>query len=267
MDYYSILGLQKNATPDQIKSAYRQKVKEHHPDRGGDAEHFKRINLAYETLKDPVKKQEYDNPKPQAQFTYNTNNVNDLYEAFFGRRTAMRRNADIGITVKITLEDVLTGKDIVGRYKLNSGKEEIATIRIPPGIETNVTMRYKGLGDNTITNAPRGDLLVKVVVLAHKQFVRDRLHLRTKCAINVLDLILGVEMVVDKLGGGPLTVKVPKGTNPGTILSIPGYGLPDPNTGRHGNLYLEIKGITPKLDNFEHLEKVKALYDEISNSA
>jgi DnaJ-class molecular chaperone len=267
MDYYSILGVAKTASQDQIKKAYRALAKEHHPDRtGGDDTRFKKINEAYDTLKDPAKKQAYDQPQPQQQqYRYNSENVNNIYESFFGRRNAMRRNADIGISVRIELEDVLKGKDIIGRYTLHSGKEEVATIRVPAGVESNVTMRYQGLGDDTVKGAPRGDLLVKIVVVAHKQFVRDRLHLKTKCAINVLELLLGTEIIVEKLGGGPLTIKIPQGTNPGTILSIPGYGLPDMNTGRHGNLYLEVKGVTPKIDNYEYLEKVKALYDELNN--
>lgn len=267
MDYYNTLGVGKSASPEEIKKAYRQKVKEHHPDKGGDAEYFKRINEAYDTLKDPVKKQEYDNPQPQYQYQYNSQNMNDIFNSFFGQRPqAMRKNASMSLTVKISLEDVLTGKDVIGRYRLYSGREEIATIRIPPGIESGTVMRYSGLGDDSIKQAPRGDLHVKILVLSHNRFVRDRLHLRTKCAINVFDLVLGTEVIIEKLGGGPLNVKIPSGTNPGTILSIPRYGLPEPNTGRTGNLYLEITGKTPKIDNIDHLKKVKQLYDEISKS-
>jgi len=266
MDYYKTLGINKSASPDDIKRAYRKLAKDYHPDRGGNEEKFKAINEAYDTLKDTNKRQQYDNPQPQQQ-QYNSQNVNDLYEAFFGRRGPMRRNADIGISVKIELEDVLTGKDIIGKYMLHSGKQEVATIKIPPGVDSGTTMRFHGLGDDSVQSARRGDLLVKVVVVAHRQFVRDRLHLKAKHAINVLDLILGTDVVIEKLGGGPLTIKIPKGTNPGTILSIPGYGLPDMRTGRQGNLYLEVKGITPNIDNFEHLEKVKKLYDELNNSA
>lgn len=267
MDYYSILGVNKSASPDELKRAYRKLAMQHHPDRGGDEQHFQKINEAYDTLKDPAKKQQYDNPQPQQQqYTYNTQNMNDVFNAFFGGGRVMRKNADVAIAVRIELEDVVTGKDIVGRYRLNSGKEEVATIRIPKGIESGTTMRFHGLGDDSVNAVPRGDLLVKVNVLNHKTFTRDRLHLKTKCAINVLDLILGTEIDIEKLGGGPLTVKIPKGTNPGTILSIPKYGIPDERTGNQGNLYLEVKGITPNIDNFEHLEKVKKLYDELNKS-
>lgn len=268
MNYYELLGVSKTATPEEIKKAYRKLAKEYHPDMAnGDAAKFKSINEAYDILKDPVKRQQYDSPQTSNQYSYSTQNMNDIFETFFGSsRRVMRKNANITISVKIDLEDVLTGKDIIGKYKLHSGKDEVATIRVPPGVESGMTMRYPGLGDDHMLNAPRGDLLVKIIVKPHDSFLRDRLHLRTKCAINVFELMLGTDIIIDKLGGGPLTVKIPKGTNPGTILSIPGYGLPELNTGRTGNLYLEIKGITPEIEDQSILEKVKNIYDEIGNS-
>src|SRR5210317_116916 len=66
MDYYSILGVSKNASDKELKSAYKKLSMQHHPDRtGGDDSKFKEINEAYSTLKDPQKRQEYDNPQPQ----------------------------------------------------------------------------------------------------------------------------------------------------------------------------------------------------------
>ena len=266
MDYYKTLGVNKAASQDDIKRAYRKLAMQNHPDRtGGDDTKFKEINEAYDTLKDPAKRKDYDNPQPkQQQYQYNTNNMNDMFNSFFGQRRRMMRNKDVSLNIKVELKDVLTGKDVIGRYKLSTGQEEIATIRVPPGIDSNITMRYQGLGDNAIAGIPRGDLLIRVIVKNHRNWERDRLHLRTRCAINVLELILGTEVVVDRLDGGPLYVKIPPGTNPGTILSIPGYGLPDINTGKRGNIYLEVKGITPKIEDKEILEKVKNLHDGIS---
>jgi len=269
MNYYSVLGVPKNATDKDIKTAYRRLAKEHHPDRtGGDDSKFKQINEAYDTLKDPDKRRMYDNPQPQFnQRSYNTQNMGDIFETFFGgRQQRMRRNPDVALTVKVELEDVATGKDIIGRYTLNSGHQEVANIHIPAGIETGTTIRFQGLGDDSVRNMPRGDLLVKVFVQNHRRFTRDRLHLRVRCSINVIELILGTEIVVEKLGGGPLVVKIPPGTNPGTILSVAGHGLPEMNSNRMGNLYVEIKGVTPKINDYEIIQKVKDLYDEIDKS-
>ena len=65
MDYYDTLGVSRNASQDELKKAYKKASMQHHPDRGGDESKFKEINEAYSTLKDPQKRQEYDNPQPQ----------------------------------------------------------------------------------------------------------------------------------------------------------------------------------------------------------
>ena len=68
MDYYELLGVQPNATPIEIKKAYRKLAMKHHPDKVGDVEQFKKIQTAYDTLSDPEKKQQYDNPNPFENF-------------------------------------------------------------------------------------------------------------------------------------------------------------------------------------------------------
>jgi len=264
MDYYNRLGVNKSASPDEIKRAYKKLAMRHHPDRGGNQKTFQEINEAYDTLKDPNKKAAYDNPQPQMNI--NSGNMNDIFSSFFGGgRRVLRKNPDVTINVTVELEDIIEGKNIVGRYNLRSGEEVVANIHIPAGIESGQILQLKGLGDNINPNLPRGDLLAKITVKSHKRFVRDRLHLRTSCSINVLELILGTEIVIDKLGGGPIIVKIPAGTNPGTILSIAGYGIKDYRTQRTGNLYVEVKGTTPKLDRYEDLDRIKKLYDEFSS--
>ena len=92
------------------------------------------------------------------------------------------------------------------------------------------------------------------------------MHIRTNCSINVLALILGTQVIVTDLAGKDVNVKIPAGTNPGTILSIAGHGLPDVNTGKLGNLYLEIKGNTPKIDDWDMLEDVRKIYNGTNTS-
>ena len=65
MDYYERLGVSRNASQEELKKAYKKASMQHHPDRGGDESKFKEINEAYSTLKDPQKRQEYDNPNPK----------------------------------------------------------------------------------------------------------------------------------------------------------------------------------------------------------
>ena len=266
MDPYSTLGIDRNASDKDIKTAFKNLAKTHHPDRGGNGEMFAQINEAYETLKDPDKRLQYDQPQPQINI--NSGNMNDIFGAFFGGGQQRRqvKNKDVQISVNMTLQEVLTGKDFIGRYRTFSGHEEIANIKLPSGIEHGTTMRFRGLGDNSISQYPRGDLLVKIIVKEDKNFRRDRSHLYTKCVINVLELIVGKEVIVKGLLGNEIKIKVPAGTNPGVVMSVPGYGMPDQRTGRVGNLYVEVKGITPVLSDLELLEKVKQLNDGIGIS-
>lgn len=85
MDYYNRLGVNKSASPDEIKRAYKKLAMRHHPDRGGNQKTFQEINEAYDTLKDPNKKAAYDNPQPQMNI--NSGNMNDIFSSFFWRRT------------------------------------------------------------------------------------------------------------------------------------------------------------------------------------
>src|SRR6056300_605110 len=102
MDYYSILGVSKNASEKEIRSAYKKKSMQHHPDRGGNEEQFKKVNEAYSTLKDPHKRAAYDNPQPE--YRYNTSNMQggfeDMFAQFgFGRNTRrQQRNRDVKLT-------------------------------------------------------------------------------------------------------------------------------------------------------------------------
>ena len=264
MDYYSVLGINKQSSADDIKKAYKKLAMEHHPDRGGDHDMFAKINVAYETLKDPVKRAEYD--KPKEQFKYNTStNFEDVFSSFFGARQTQRKNRDLKLNVIIDLSEAESGKDFIANYALLTGQETSANIRIHPGVQHGEVIRFRNLGDNTFHQYPRGDLLVQVQVKKHPRFERDGAHLYTNVDVNVFDLFLGTEVVIEKLTGGPIRVSIPKATQPGTVLSIAGYGMPDRQRGRPGNLYITVKGKIPKVSDESILKKVKDLNDEINN--
>ncbi len=271
MDYYTVLGVSKTATQEEIKKAYRKLAMDHHPDRGGDTVRFAEINEAYETLKDPVKKAEYDNPQPQYNFN-NTNfnaNFEDLFGAIFGNRMQqqVRKNRDVKIAITLELEEVLTGKDLVANYTLFSGEQTVATIKIHPGIQHGEGIRFRGLGDNSIKQIPRGDLIVYVKIMQHKLFEVDGKNLKITKKVNIFDLVAGTQIEIDTLNKSKIGVTIPKGTQPETVLSVAGYGLPDPRTNSTGNLYIKIKGIVPLVHNETIIKRIKEINDEISTSA
>ena len=267
MDYYTVLGVSKTATQEEIKKAYRKLAMDHHPDRGGDTIRFAEINEAYETLKDPAKRAEYDQPKTEYNFT--STNMDDILSAFFGTVRGypnVRKNRDIRISVTLDLEEVATGKDLIASYNLLNGQSTIANIKIHAGIHDGEAIRFKGLGDNSIPSILRGDLLVLVRIKRHPVFERDGKHLKCTKEVSVFDLILGTSIVIKSLTGNEINVKIPKATQPGTIFSIAGYGLVDLNNGTTGHLYLTVKGFVPKISDDNIIERIKFINDAINTS-
>ena len=168
MDYYSILGVNRDASDTELKSAYKKASMQHHPDRGGDEEQFKKVNEAYATLKDPSKRQMYDqygtaDPQqagPQGfNFNFDSSNFaggnpfagtpfDDMFAGHpFGRTRQQPRNQDMRIVTNIDLRDVVTGKSLVAQVQLGSGRVETINIDIRPGAKDGDTIKYEGLGD------------------------------------------------------------------------------------------------------------------------
>lgn len=270
MDYYQLLGVSKTASQEEIKSAYKKLVMQHHPDRGGDADLFKQINEAYDTLKDPEKRRLYDNPQPQwnqSSYNFRSDNINDIFGSFFHGMNVPRKNKDIKLSVTLSLEDVLYGKEILLKYKSYNGKDCTATVNIPFGIEHGEGIKYRGLGDDSNPNLPNGDLIVFVKILRHPIFEREGPHLKVTKPLSVLSLITGTKLDIKTLQGNNISVTVPEKTNPNTTLSVSGYGLPDRATGKTGNLFITLKGIIPKEINDDILRRIKEINDEISNGS
>ena len=268
MDYYSILGVPKNASEADLKKAYKKASMQHHPDRGGDEAKFKQINEAYSTLKDPAKRQQYDNPQPQ--FNFNSRDFTHGQNPFAGSpfedlfrqpgQSRTPRNKDIRLAATIDLKDVLTGKSLVMQYKLNSGRLETVTVEIPPGAKHGDTIKFHELGDDGHPRYPRGDLDVRIKVSKQRNWERDNNNLITKKSVNIIDLLLGCAIIVNTLDEKQVKLKIPKGTQPGQIFSITGYGVPDINTGRRGNLYVNISAEMPIINDpkiIEQLENIK----------
>jgi len=261
MDYYSTLGLKRGASEDEIKKAYRSMAMKYHPDRGGDEKRFKEIEEAYRFLSDPQKKQMIDqgfDPNQQQgnfgfnqgpfEFHFGAGDVNDLFNHFgFGfNRRPQRRNKSISINVEIDLEDVVTGKEINAEIGTSDNTKKVINIVIPAGIDTGQQIRYQGLGDNSMKDIRPGDLLVNVFVRPHPIFKRDGSTLFIEKIISVWDAILGTSIDISTLDRRNLNITVPAGTQPDTVFSCKGEGLPDGRSGQRGNLLIKIKVEIPR---------------------
>ena len=244
-DHYATLGVARNASPDEIKRAFRKLASQHHPDKGGDTAKFQEIQAAYDTLGDAAKRQQYDNPAPQfsgmpggAQF-----NMGDIFSQMFGggmggfpgqhpRRNHMR------MSLWITLKDVATG----GRRQVAVGSmagQSTIEIDIPQGIGDGDMVQYSGI-------APGGqDLVIEFRIHPHPLFRRDGLNLTMDHRVSVWDMILGGDTTVTNLDNNQLVVSIPQLTDNGTTLRLRGRGIQD-RSGATGDLFVKLYALLPK---------------------
>lgn len=176
-DYYEVLGVGKSASADELKKAFRRAAVEHHPDKGGDEAKFKEINEAYEVLKDPSKRQRYDqfghagvgssaasdgNPFAGSGYGGQGQNINfdfgdlglgDIFGSFFGgqqqRSQRERRGHDIQTNVELSFEDAVFGTEIDLRLNLNTECEHCEGSTVEPGHELKTCPTCQGSGQVT----------------------------------------------------------------------------------------------------------------------
>ncbi len=263
-DFYSILGVDRTADQETIKRAYRKLAAQNHPDRGGDTNRFQEIQGAYDTLSDPQKRAQYDNPQPQGfHFQFGggfPGGIHDIFEqhfggspfnSFFGRPP--QRNKNINLQVQISLEEAFRGKDLLANVRLPSGREQVLEVKIPPGVDDGTTIRLSGMGDDTIPNLPRGDIMLVIHVLPKEGWRRQGDDLIVGFKLNCLDAMIGKIIDVYTIDNTKLQVNVKPGTQHGSILSIPGYGMPNLNTQQKGKMFIEINIFVP--DNLTDLQR------------
>jgi curved DNA-binding protein len=264
----------------QIKRAFKEIAKKEHPDRGGDEAKFKEANEAYDTLKDTRKRQEYDTIRKYGQagqgghFTYRSGDFfgEDIFENFFsgfefggpGVRTrtfrkSPQRNKSINVRMAISIKEAMNNNEKTINYRLPSGKEEFATVKIPAGVQHGVTFKFRGMGDDSISNVPRGDLLVQMTVLDSDGYTRKGNDLHTTKTISCFDAIRGCEVELKTLLDSVIKVKIPSGTQPGTLINCKGQGMPIHKTlNIRGNLYVKVMVLIPQLTK-DDLKKIKDL--------
>jgi curved DNA-binding protein len=278
MDYYEILGVSEQATPEEIKKSYRKLAAQHHPDKGGDTAKFQDISRAYETLSDPAKRQEYDLQKSGMgnQFRFNSGangfefgDMNDLFSFAFGQgfrnqRRQQPKNRDITIRVTISFKQSYTGAHLEARYKTPTGKEQTVIVDVPSGVESGQTIRYQGLGDDTIPNIPRGNLNVQVIVDQDYNYERRGCDLYKKLNISVLDAMIGCEKEVTLVDDSVMKIKIRPGVHDGVEYSVTGKGFKDIRSGRLGNFYVVIKIDVPTVTDENIIKELKEIYAKIS---
>lgn len=250
-DFYRVLGVSETATVEEIKSAYKKLARANHPDRNpGDSaaeDRMKDASEAYDVLSDAAKRKEYDQMRHVSRTGYagGTNgsawNTNVHFEdlpfdlgSIFGNagRRRPRRGSDVEALARISLADAVRGTQVTIRQ---DGRD--LKVKIPAGVEDGARLRVRDRG--APGEAGPGDLFVRVEVESHATFSRRGRDLMTHVSVPFTDAALGTTVQVPTLDG-PVTVKVPSGTQPGTTLRVRGKGGPG------GDLLVSLNVVIPE---------------------
>lgn len=253
MEHYQTLGVAKTATPDEIKKAYRKLASQHHPDKGGDTATFQKIQIAYDTLSDPEKRQQYDNPMTRGNpfggfqqapggFNFNFNgDMNDLFGQMFNQHQQRHPNQPhvFRTSINITLEQSYSGGTQSLRLQTPHGTHAV-NIEIPKSVTDGGQMRYENL-------IPSASLLVEFRVAPHLKFERKGMDLYCNQQVSILDLIVGGDFEFTTISGKTLMVSIPPKTQPYMHLKIAGEGMPIPNSRIFGDQILLLKPFVPDI--------------------
>ena len=264
-DPYQTLGVNKTATTDEIRKAYRKKAKELHPDLHPNdeakANAFKEASAAFEILSDEEKRKQFDRGEIDADGnptgfaggfrganphggSFQGDPFEDILSGMFGgqrRRPGPRKGADLRYRVDIAFEDAVQG----AKRQMTMADGKALNVSIPPGIETGQVLRLKSQGQASQTGGPPGDALLEIHVRPSKVWTRDGSDLRMAVPVDLKTAILGGTVDVSTPGGS-VSLKVPEGANTGTVLRLRDKGVQFKDKPGHLYVRLEITLKDPK---------------------
>ena len=273
-DPYDILGVKRDASPEEIQKAYRGLAKKLHPDLNPGnreaEEQFKRVLSAYSLLGDPEKRAKFDcgeidasgAERPQRSYyrdfagaggdddPYATNagfadfaEADDVFADLFRRRGGRARirmpGADVHYRLPVEFLEAVNGA--TKRIALADGSS--LDLTIPAGAQDGQTLRLRGKGQPGIGGGPPGDALVELAVQPHAFFTRDGDDIRLELPISLTEAVLGGRVTVPT-PTGPVTMTVPKGSNTGAVLRLRAKGVARPD-GERGDEYVTLKVVLP----------------------
>lgn len=281
VDPYTVLGVKRNASQDDIQKAYRRLAKKFHPDLNPGnkkaEEQFKDVSAAYDLLGDTDKRARYDRgeidasgtERPQQRFyrdfaeggsPYASDAgfadfpADDILSQFFGRegRTNIRmRGSDVHYRLELDFLDAING----GKRQITLSDGSILDVNIPPGTSDGQVLRLRGKGRPGMGGGRPGDALVEIEVRPHRIFTRKGDDIHVDLPISLSEAVLGGKVRVPTPTGS-VTTTLPKWSNTGTVLRLKGKGVPRVD-GSKGDEFVTLKVVLPEKPDPE-LEKFVA---------
>ena len=299
-DFYSTLGIPKDADAAAVKKAYRSLAKELHPDRNpGNASserRFKDVGEAYAVLSDPAQRKQYDavramgggGPRFQAGGGGGNGGFEDVFGSMFGGAQGARGGAR-SQQPPAGFDDILSqmfgggqprgpqqGGDIAATTEVSFREAaegatvtlgldgQRVTTRIPVGVRDGQRIRVAGKGRPGSQGGPAGDLLLTVRVGKHPVFEADGLNLLVNLPVTFAEAALGAAVQVPTLTGDTVTVKIPGGTSSGQTLRVKGRGLKSRD--KTGDILVTVQISVPRKLSRDAKHRLEELAEKIDDN-
>ena len=285
-DYYEILGVTKSASDAEIKSAYRKLARTHHPDidkSAGAGEKFKEVSEAYQVLSDPSKKGQYDQfghgafdrgaggfggaqgqqggfrsyswsssggGNPNIEFDFE--DPFSLFEQIFGMGgfggfTRRQPTYQMRLSFDEAVHGVTKQIEVESRTQQGGVSRKKMTIRVPAGVDSGTKIRFGGID-------------IEFRVDRHPEFIREGADIFSEITVSIPQLVLGDTFEVTTVSG-TVKVRVPPGTQPGSLVRLKGKGVARLGGTTHGDHFVRVNLEVPKNPS----KQEKQLYEELYN--
>ena len=273
-DPYQTLGVAKDASPDDIRSAYRKLAKKHHPDLNPGnkvaEDTFKSVSAANDLLSDPDKRARFDrgeidaagDPRPEragyrsyaeagagARYGGGGHEAGmgdifaDLFSQSFERGNRPAKGRDASYTLAVDFVDAVAGTQ--QRLALPDGRT--LDVRVPPGMEDGQTLRLRGQGGEGGNGGPAGDALITVSIRPHPIFRREGADILLDLPISLKEAVLGGRVTIPTVTGS-VTMTIPGRSDTGRVLRLRGRGVPAQGSRAAGDQLVTLKVVVPDAD-------------------
>ncbi|MHB8232940.1 MAG: DnaJ C-terminal domain-containing protein [bacterium] len=290
-DYYKILGVNKSASADEIKKAYRKLARKHHPDVNPNDKtaesKFKELQEAYDILKDEKKRKEYDElgtnyfnfknaggGPSQGEYHYEYSgagpsgfyhnagggvgfNFEDIFSDLFnrsGKKQGPMRGNDLSASLEISVVESVKGTERV--FSVNGEKIKV---KIPAGISNGGKIKVSGKGSAGLNGGPAGDLYITATILNDNVFERKDNDIYVNKKIKLTEAVLGTKVEISGIDG-KFMLTIPAGTQNGTKFRIPKKGATDISGKKTGDLIVTVQVDTPS----NISDNIKKIFTELS---
>ncbi len=274
MNYYKTLGLNSNATDDEVKQAYRKLAMKHHPDRGGDEAEFKKIKEAYEAISsgraNSAGFHEFGNSRRGPFGFGGFEDLQDIIRrtqkggswTFDDWREPDIKNPDVNISIDCTLEEAHSGFSKEIEFTLPDSTVKQMSITFPAGSTEDIKIRFAEEGGQITKDRPPGDLYAKIRIQPHTLWKLSNKDLYATVRINAWQAMLGTDIEITDIAGSAISVSIPAGSQPGSQLRLRNRGFNIRGTSARGNAFIQLEVTIPKLQPEDQTKTIVDLQNE-----